>query len=184
MKRMTKRSEYGMVKYNHDSDGHGIVWDSMILDRLAAYEDTGLEPEEIVSLVKGELKDATVDIGTTAYDLVVSNVFEKRYGITLDRMCELAEADKDGRCAILPCNVGVAVWTNFSIQGSYLRKTDRPYECRVLFVGLNESDSGGYINFEYVKSGYQFQMDFDQIGKTVFLTREAAEAALKAGDHS
>ena len=49
--------------------------------RLAAYEDTGLTPEDIA-----KAKDA----------------LEYAYG-NADRIIELAHADKDGRVAILPC---------------------------------------------------------------------------------
>ena len=54
-------------------------------DRLAAYEDTGLEPEEIEK----------------AMDIVKSAVsaFED-FGV--DRLAELAQADREGRCVVLP----------------------------------------------------------------------------------
>ena len=53
-------------------------------DRLAAYEDTGLEPEEIEK----------------AMDIVKSAVsaFED-FGV--DRLAELAQADREGRCVVL-----------------------------------------------------------------------------------
>ena len=55
------------------------------IDRLAAYEDTGLEPEEIEK----------------AMDIVKSAVsaFED-FGV--DRLAELAQADREGRCVVLP----------------------------------------------------------------------------------
>ena len=54
-------------------------------DRLAAYEDTGLEPEEIEK----------------AMDIVKSAVsaFE---GFGVDRLAELAQADREERCVVLP----------------------------------------------------------------------------------
>ena len=59
--------------------------------RLAAYEDTGLEPEEIEK----------------AMDIVKSAVsaFED-FGV--DRLAELAQADREGRCVVLEkrCNDG------------------------------------------------------------------------------
>ena len=33
---------------------------------------------------------------------MVEETFEKHFGVTLDRLRELAEADKDGRCVVLP----------------------------------------------------------------------------------
>lgn len=37
---------------------------------------------------------------------MVEETFEKHFGVTLDRLRELAEADRDGRCVVLPCKVG------------------------------------------------------------------------------
>lgn len=87
---------------------------------------------------------------------------------------------EQGRMIELPCKVGDAVWTNLSISGWFLRQKDRPYEARVVFIGLNDSkDMGyGYINVLY-RNGNMFTFDFSDIGKSVFLTREEAEKALE-----
>ena len=37
---------------------------------------------------------------------LVEETFEKHFGVPLDRLCELAAADKDGRLVALPCKVG------------------------------------------------------------------------------
>ena len=63
-----------------------------IHDRLSAYEDTGMEPEEIKDFVS-RWKYATELAGLC-----------KEAGI--DRLRELAEADKEGRCVVLPGKVG------------------------------------------------------------------------------
>ena len=78
-------------------------------DRLAAYEETGLEPEE------------------------------------------LAQAEKEGRLVVLPCEIGSPVY-------SHARKLD---------------------GADYVRETEFWWSDIPQMSKTVFLTREAAEAALK-----
>ena len=52
------------------------------IEKLCAYEDTGLEPEEIY-----QFRNLTKTI-------------------PLDRLRELAQADKEGRCVVLPCKVG------------------------------------------------------------------------------
>ena len=64
-----------------------------ILDRLGAYEDTGLEPEEI------EKNKQDVEAGYL-------KVTARRYGIDVSRLRELAEADRKGRCVVLPCKIG------------------------------------------------------------------------------
>lgn len=57
--------------------------------RLAAYEDTGLTPEEV--------NDAVVGAKLMAKAKVVS-----AFGVAAERLRELAEADKAGRLMVLP----------------------------------------------------------------------------------
>ena len=64
------------------------------LDRLAAYEDTGLEPEEIERIVDAYGR------GITLRD-EVSQRIELIRKIRTDRLRELAQADKDGRLVVL-----------------------------------------------------------------------------------
>ncbi len=64
-------------------------------DRLAAYEDTGLTPEEI----KAPFTEDTM-----------INLAAQALGVEADRLRERAEADKDGRVVVLPCKVGDTVW--------------------------------------------------------------------------
>ena len=59
------------------------------IDRLATYEDTGLEPEEIELLAKQ--RDLYVDACG---------------GLPLKRIRELAQADREGRCVVMPCQPG------------------------------------------------------------------------------
>lgn len=99
----------------------------------------------------------------------------------LDRLRELVEADRDGRCVVLPFKVGDIVYTNMSIQGDKYKMADRPYPVKVVFVGMGDGKS--YFHVEY-DNGRCFPFDFDQIGKAVFLTREAAESALKGENNA
>ena len=63
-----------------------------IIDRLAAYEDTGLEPEEVAERLR------------TCKELV--QIFERAdlyNGIgPIEHICELSQAEKDGRLVMLP----------------------------------------------------------------------------------
>lgn len=61
-----------------------------VCERLAAYEDTGLTPEEI----KAPFTEDTM-INLAAHAL----------GVETSRLRGLAEADKDGRVVVLPCKV-------------------------------------------------------------------------------
>lgn len=109
--------------------------------RLADYEDTGLTPKEVASLQKdySVLRAAIGECGG------------------IDRVMELAEADKDGRLVVLPCKVGDTVWR--------IKRTFEEYPDR----------SKPYIE----PSGFLLQ-DVFNISKTVFLTREEAKKALGA----
>ena len=60
-----------------------------LCERLAAYEDTGLTPEEI----KAPFTEETM-----------INLASKALGVEPSRLREIAEADKDGRVVVLPCN--------------------------------------------------------------------------------
>ena len=58
-------------------------------DRLAAYENTGLEPEAVEHLKLASMGRAVAEI----------TEFE---GIPIDRLRELAQANREGRCVVLP----------------------------------------------------------------------------------
>lgn len=84
-----------------------------------------------------------------------------------------------------PVKVGDMVYTNISMQGWYYRTKDRPYTGRIVFIGVNDSEEMGcgYINVLYDKDQNMLQFRISDIGKTVFLTREEAEQALKGEHH-
>ena len=76
----------------------------------------------------------------------------------------------------LPCDIGQEVYTNMSMQGWYMRKKDRPYKAKVVFIGINEVDDFMNVMFE---NGNMLQFSFSQIGKLVFLTPEDAKKDLE-----
>lgn len=71
-------------------------WEEAAWSRLAAYEDTGLEPESVEALKLSMMGKA------------ISEIAEFN-GLSIDRLRELAEADKDGRVAVLPVGTGGAM---------------------------------------------------------------------------
>lgn len=85
MERLTYRDKDGfpMMKKRGGFKQGGV-------ERLSAYEDTGLTPEE-VERSKLELEAGCV------------KAIARTYGIDINRLRELAEADKDGRLVVLPC---------------------------------------------------------------------------------
>nr|DAH50913.1 MAG TPA: hypothetical protein [Caudoviricetes sp.] len=94
-------------------------------------------------------------------------------GLPIDRLRELAEADKEGRLVVPPCRVGDRL---YEVTG---RKTISVYKVRAIRVEL----FGLFIEWDIVE-GFVWQslsgINAGEIGKTVFLTREEAEKALEA----
>ncbi len=97
-------------------------------------------------------------------------------GEPIEELCRLEELKEQGRLLELPCAVGDTVYTNISMQGWYFRKEDRPYKAKIVFIGINGVDNIINVDFE---NGRMLQFKFSDIGKTVFLTQEEAESALK-----
>ena len=143
------------------------------VDRLAAYEGTGLEPEEILS---------AVDMAKIACALHELNAY-KELG-SIDRLRELKQADDEGRCVVCPCKVG-----------------DKLYEVeRYRNSGKVEIVERIVQSIEFFADGYYVKMyrwrpcketngvlsqkvdswvKIEDFGRTVFFARKDAEAALR-----
>ena len=67
------------------------------IDRLGEYEDTGLTPAEI-ERTKMEIKAGCV------------KAIARTYGIDINRLRQLAEADRARRVIVLPCKEGTKVY--------------------------------------------------------------------------
>ena len=131
---------------------------NVVVERLAAYEDTGLTPKEVTAL--GELFD---------YALKESKTLREQLTL-LKHIRKLAEADKEGRVVVLPCKVGHRVFA--------LLDTDKHIsECEVKQIGLGNEI--GFVGLEPIGArGREYGVSLKGFGKTVFLTREEAEKAL------
>ena len=164
MERLTEKHYLGTDHYMKCSGNCDVDMDCIdcpsfdrLVERLAAYEDTELTPEEVSALIKDWLRLCTT--------------IRECGGI--DRLRELAEADKAGRVVALPCNVGDRL---YEVTG---RKTISVYKVRAIRVEL----LGLFIEWDIVE-GFVWQslsgVSAGEIGKTVFLIREEAEKALEA----
>ena len=100
--------------------------------------------------------------------LILSKIFGENYD--LDRLKELVEADRDGRCIVLPCKVGDKVYCIQSYFNDAKMRSEKKVKCRIVDFVQSSPDL-----FECQGMIYKFE----DIGKTVFLTREEAEAALE-----
>lgn len=174
MDRLTKRDADGQAvmdcqKCKADWTGkHGkpmeectaLYCRNRLKDRLAAYEDSGCAPEEVLP------KDKADEI---AMKLMRLADLESLCSYT--RLRELAEADKDGRLVVLPCKMGQRVFA--------LLDTDKHIsECEVKQIGLGNKI--GFIGLEPIGArGREYGVALNGFDKTVFLTREEAEKALE-----
>lgn len=162
MERLTERLRTGEVLMASDYEEKYTEqeWICVLQDRLAAYEDTGLTPEEVAALVK-DWSDLCTIVGECG---------------GIDRMRELAEADKDGRLVVLPVR---PVLTQSIGSMLYIIEDGEIVEdslCEAL-VGMG---SNGEMNIFYTTLSDQISFEQADIGKIVFLTREEAEKALEA----
>lgn len=69
------------------------------VDRLAAYEETDLEPEDIDRILDAYGRGMTLRTESSQRLKIVKD-------IKTTRLCELAQADKEGRCVVMPCQPG------------------------------------------------------------------------------
>lgn len=142
---------------------------------LAAYEDTGLTPEEINDLASVREIPPEVEYAINKNADNIIERLDKLLHQTDDdaRLRDLAEADKDGRVVMLPCKVGDRL---YEVTG---RKTISVYKVKAIRVEL----FGLFIEWDIVE-GFVWQslsgINAGEIGRTVFLTREEAEKALEA----
>lgn len=108
-----------------------------------AYRATGLTPEEV------ERSKLEIEAGCV-------KAIARTYGIDINRLRKLAEADRDGRVVVMPCKVGTATYyIHYPIA---------------LYPDKSEPE---------IKRGIFTLPDLDCFGHSVFLTREEAEKALK-----
>ena len=114
-----------------------------VIDRLASYEDIGMEPEEIVAL-------------------------RASFEALRDEALPLLQAKIEDRLVVLPCKPD-------EIFYQWKRDDDCPSVSR--FEGVEVSEDGK-ITYPMKKWGEVFTLD--DFGKTIFLSRAEAKAALAA----
>lgn len=103
----------------------------------------------------------------------IENVLGDDYD--LERLKELVEADREGKCVVLPCKVGDTVYCLYNEFGDDI-------EIQKGIVKEYESYNNGWflwIHLFYDTPTSKIAFAFLDFGKTVFLTREEAEVALE-----
>lgn len=124
--------------------------------RLAAYEDTGVEPREVSAIVK-EWSDLCTVIGECG---------------GIDRLRELAEADKDGRLVVLPSDKALTnadlMRTATNQQLAKLLYDNQKEFCRLMYKNLGFEDD------------LNFSEDYSDILAWLNAPSKEAEKALEA----
>lgn len=155
MERLTYwNEEYGCWSY-HRGSGEAA-------NRLAAYEEAGLTPEEI-------------DMDHEAAE----QLRRLCQNCDLDRLEKLAEAERAGRLVVLPCKVGDTLW----VTGRDNVPREMELEAPDIRTVCTDEDNLCMSTCNRKPDGfcaYRLRNDGADIGKTVFLTREEAEKALEA----
>ena len=153
MERLTYRDKDGIAMMKERGG-----WKSGGIDRLAAYEDSGLEPEEIIGL-----KNTCEQLSG-----INDSLFKANQEMGKD-LAEWKKAHDDGRLVVLPCKVGDHVWA------------DGREAIVVWFLGYKTER---YLHAQFFDNAKHTDIPFYEIGKTVFLTRENAEDAMKEAAHA
>ena len=149
-----------MERLTYFKDGYwrvnfsGVQYQADFVDRLAAYEDTGLTPERCAEFARADAEGRYIVMRDAEQEGVA-------------RLRELAEADKDGRVVVLPCKVGDTVWRIVRDGEPHITRD----EVRDMYFADDMTPCvelvGGRVTF------------IEKFGKTVFLSREEAEKALQ-----
>lgn len=120
---------------------------------LRAYEATGLTPKRCAEFARADAEGRYIVMRDAEQEGVA-------------RLRELAEADRDGRLVVLPCKMGDKLYRVFAGEIFEHRVGSMKY-----FAIQGKWDIETYPFCPCVESS---------IGKTIFLTREKAKAALEA----
>ncbi len=165
-------------------------------DKLSAYEDPGLTPEEIKDIQKevGLYKEAcqrmvhiSINKDREITNLATDRDYWKAEAIKwCNELGEIKIAEEQGLLIKLPLKPGDKVFVNIKCFSSWFMFLEtRPYvRCEV--INIKATKSGTKISIRPLtertaNSRYHRYFGIASIGKTAFLTREAAEAALKGG---
>ena len=174
MKRLTKRLPSGAADYNYPAscyfDDNSVsdriaqsAFRQKCIERLADYEDTGLTPE---------LVQETAELAIWIHEN------------GLEKIKEWIKADKDGRLAVLPCKdwLEVVFGDQILFWGIDKDRVEKP----IMEISLDDADRvGWYDGYKTVflkgtdENYEEWEFYPEEIGKTVFLTREEAERALE-----
>ena len=160
MERLTKRDIDGCLIHPwsfNGINGSYDIWDEELLkkqiDRLAAYEDTGLEPEDIKK-----------------HEAAYNECLTRTYGPFKKKISQWLQAEQDGKLVVIPWAAGDVIYEADPAHG--VVKHTFAGEPAWMMHSYAVDDSG---NEWYDGWGSSDETPF-------YKTREEAEAALKGGE--
>ena len=145
------------------SNGDEIVFGKAI-DRLAAYEDKGVAPEDTLS---------AVEMAKVACKLTVADAYIAT-GLMPERVAELAQAEKDGRLVVLVAEPHLKPTKTNEV---FICEGGRVWPIYVTGCEVGPNSEGRLAVIYETLDGDMF-CDTD-IRKTIFLTRQEAEEAMR-----
>lgn len=168
MERLTRRDSVGQAllapEWEEKYKVHELI--DILLECLAAYEDTGLEPEEV-----RHWKEC---IATPT----MKHLVEMCGKIEAERD-RYKKAEADGRLVVLPCKVGEPCFRIYTCRCGCRERCKKKKEAKLIDV-VHYPYANAYVYYCKRIAESKFTLkDIANFGNTVFLSREEAEAALK-----
>ena len=155
MERLTERLENGVINVKYASQHETAI------HRLVTIEDI-LGDEYDLDLLQKQIQ---------AYREGRYIILKEPEQAGVSRLRELAQADREGRCVVLPCKVGDTLYDIYEAMGNGTGEI-RELKVNDIRIHLDKRRKEWLI-----AGGYYFSLS--DFGKTVFLTRAEAEAALR-----
>lgn len=142
----------------------GFCMEQDAINRLAAYEDTGLEPEEVEACKNALMGKSLAEI-------------KEIEGIHVERIKVLAKAEAEGRLLVLPCKVGDTVYTLGYSPCHYGETHPDSYGCE----GCHDPCDIEWAVREIPVRDIRWILlnAWEIMNGNYFMSREEAEAALK-----
>ena len=154
MERLTERLENGVINVKYASQHETAIHRLVTIEDILG-DEYDLDRLSVLCNQRMTMRDE------------VSQRFSLTAKIPLDRLREIVEADREGRCVVLPCKRDDVLWTFHTYP------SERVYSFHV--TDLSTLNGRTMLNTDIMGV-----VDARDVGKTVFLTRAEAEKALKA----
>lgn len=157
MERLTSRHENGRAMFaGNDTPLGNVLRIGDVLERLADYEETGLEPEQVKEFI-GRVGE-------------IVRTYEK---LDMEKFKEILRASEDGRLFISPLKVGDMLWPIYcdEVTGEWYAY-DQPER-------VNEVGTKGFVLSAFIDEPEAIDefCPYEMIGDEFFLSHEEAVAA-------